>query len=66
MRKPTYNYCTNCERYVIDARRARKDNTCPRCGTVCVDYNDEQLRQRDQRDRLLEIRRRELGGSLLR
>lgn len=57
----TYNYCPSCHNYVIDARKARRGNTCPKCGTVCVDYQDEQLRQRDQRDRLLEIRRRELG-----
>jgi hypothetical protein len=59
----TYNYCANCRRYVIDARKARKGSTCPNCGAVCVDYQDEQLRQRDHVDRLLEIRRRELGLS---
>lgn len=63
MSRPTYNYCTDCRQYVIDARRARKGNTCPRCGAECVDYQQEQLRQRDRTDRLLEIRRRELGAQ---
>lgn len=63
MSRPTYNYCTNCHNYVIDARKARKGNSCPKCGTECVDYQREQLRQRDQTSRLLEIRRRDLGVS---
>lgn len=61
MSRPTYNYCTNCRTYVQDARKARKGDTCPKCGTECVDYQQEQFRQRDQSNRLLEIRQRELG-----